>query len=257
MAIRRSPGPDRPKRILDAAEAVFAESGFAGASLRQIVSRARVNLATVYYYYRSKNGLMEAVLERRFGSLRREHMDLLKRAEQEAPGQPARLEAILEAMLLPPLRLAAAPPAKRQAVMRLIGRIVTEPNPQTQEQLRRRNADVRAAFLRALQASLPSLPARELRWRLEFTWGALAFILCNPRHLERETEGACDPADTPQVLAEMIRFFAAGFRAPATEGAEESGGESRMANPEELGSGDATAVPSRSERAGANVAGPG
>jgi AcrR family transcriptional regulator len=257
MAIRRSPGPDRPKRILDAAEAVFAESGFAGASLRQIVSRARVNLATVYYYYRSKNGLMEAVLERRFGSLRREHLDLLKRAEQEAPGQPARLEAILEAMLLPPLRLAAAAPAERQAVMRLIGRIVTEPNPQTQEQLRCRNADVRAAFLRALQNSLPSLPAAELRWRLEFTWGALAFVLCNPRHLERETEGACDPADTPQVLAEMIRFFAAGFRAPATQRADVSGGEDRVANAAGLGLANTTVVRGQADGADAKVAGPG
>src|SRR5262245_1924286 len=126
---------DRRHRILEAAEAVFAENGFAGASLRQIVSRARVNLATVYYYFQSKNGLMEAVLERRFGSLREEQMDLLKRTESGVGGRAARVEGILEAMLLPPLRLAAAGPAKRQAVMRLIGRIVTEPNPQTQEQL--------------------------------------------------------------------------------------------------------------------------
>ncbi len=45
--MRRSPEPDPRTRILDAAENAIAESGFAGASLRDIVLKARVNLATV------------------------------------------------------------------------------------------------------------------------------------------------------------------------------------------------------------------
>ena len=44
-------------------------------------------------------------------------------------------------------------------------------------------------------------------------WGALAFILCNPRKIELETQGACNPADVDNLLAEMIRFFAPGFKA--------------------------------------------
>jgi hypothetical protein len=48
---------------------------------------------------------------------------------------------------------------------------------------------------------------------VEFIWGALAFTLCNPRRIEVETNGACDPAHTETVLAEMVRFFSAGFRA--------------------------------------------
>jgi len=60
----------RRERILDAAERAFGDYGFTGASLRRIVVEARVNLATVYYYFGSKNGLMEAVLKRRFGPLR-------------------------------------------------------------------------------------------------------------------------------------------------------------------------------------------
>jgi len=203
----------RRERILDAAEHAFAEFGFAGASLRHIVQGAGVNLATVYYYFGSKNGLMEAVLKRRLGPLRAEHLELLRRFVQEAGGRPLPVEKILEAMLLPPLRLAAAPAAQREAVTRLIGRIVTEPDPQTQEILRGQRAEVRAAFLRALQAALPGVATAELQWRIEFIWGALAFILCNPRKLEQETEGACNPFDTDKVAAEMIEFFSAGFRA--------------------------------------------
>lgn len=207
------PKLDRQIRILDAAENAIAELGFAGASLRHIVTEARVNLATVYYYFRSKRGLMEAVLTRRFDPLRQEHLALLRDFEAAAKGQPLPVEKVLEAILLPPLRLAAQAPAKHQAVTRLIGRIVTEPNPQIQKVLRAQRADVRAAFLEALQRSLPNAPAPDLIWCLEFLWGALAFTLCNPRKLEVETRGACNPADTAKVLAEMIRFFSAGFRA--------------------------------------------
>jgi len=204
---------DRQTRILDAAENAVAELGFAGASLRHIVLEAKVNLATVYYYFGSKRGLMEAVLKRRFGPLRQEHLALLQQFEAAAKGRPVAVEKILEAMLLPPLRLMATPSARHQAVTRLIGRIVAEPNTQTQEMLQSQRAEVRVAVLKALRRSLPRTPLPELLWRMEFVWGALAFILCNPRKIELETRGACNPADVDNLLAEMIRFFAPGFKA--------------------------------------------
>jgi AcrR family transcriptional regulator len=207
----------RRDRILDAAEHVFAESGFAGASLRDIVREARVNLATVYYYFDSKEGLMEAVLKRRFGPLREAQLQLLAQFEQAARGRALPPEKILQAMLLPLSRLASSPPESRQAVTRLMGRIVTEPHEQTQLCLRGHRAEVRAAFLKAMQASVPAVPASELQWRMEFVWGALAFAMCNPRRFEQKNKGACQPADTSKVVTEMIRFFAPGFRVSAIQ----------------------------------------
>jgi AcrR family transcriptional regulator len=206
---------DPRTRILDAAENAIGERGFTGASLRNIVLEARVNLATVYYYYGSKRGLMEAVLKRRLGPLREEHLSLLREMEASARGRPLPVEKVLEAMLLPPLRLAVGNAAKRQAVTRLIGRIVTEPDEPTQEVLRGQRAEVWTAFLKAWQRSLPRAPAAELLWRMEFVWGALGFILCNPRKIELETHGACNPAKVDQFLAGMIHFFAPGFQALA------------------------------------------
>jgi AcrR family transcriptional regulator len=50
--------------ILEAAEACFAKSGFAGATTRQVASRAGVNVATLHYHFGNKEGLYRAVLDR-------------------------------------------------------------------------------------------------------------------------------------------------------------------------------------------------
>jgi AcrR family transcriptional regulator len=51
-------------RILDAAEEVFAEIGFAGASTREIARRAGVPFGALHYHWGSKKELLEAVYAR-------------------------------------------------------------------------------------------------------------------------------------------------------------------------------------------------
>lgn len=49
------------KGILEAARRVFAASGFAGATTRQVAAEAGVNVATLHYHFGSKEGLYDAV----------------------------------------------------------------------------------------------------------------------------------------------------------------------------------------------------
>ncbi len=209
-----TPETDRKVSILDAAENAFANAGFEGASLRRIVQEAGVNLATVYYYFGSKEGLMLAVMDRRFRPLREEQLSALGHLEPAAGGQPPTVEAILETLLLPTLRLVGGGSARQEAVKRLVGRVVTEPSSQIQQLLARPHAAIRAAYLKAFQHALPDLPQRDLLWRMEFIWGALAFILCNPAKMETVTKGICNPADTETVFEQMMGFFSAGLAAP-------------------------------------------
>jgi len=202
-------------RLLDVAERLFADHGIDGASLRQITKEAGVNLGAVNYHFRTKEGLMVTVFNRRFGPLKQEQLNLLKQAEQQAGEGASTVEKVLEALLMPALRLAKAADTERQIAMKLIGRIVTEPNPRIQDLLCSQQAEVRTAFTDALRRSLPQLSSADLTWRLELLWGALAFVLCNPGGMERATGGVCNPADTQAVLAQMIAFFSAGLRAPS------------------------------------------
>ncbi len=51
-----------PERLLEAAGEIFAEKGFKGATVREIIDRAGVNIAAVNYYFRNKERLyIEAV----------------------------------------------------------------------------------------------------------------------------------------------------------------------------------------------------
>ncbi len=54
------------QHILDAASAVFAEHGFAGARVDEIARRAGVNKAMLYYHVGNKQALYTAVLSRNF-----------------------------------------------------------------------------------------------------------------------------------------------------------------------------------------------
>lgn len=58
---------DKRVQILAAAEELFAEKGFDGASVRDIAQRASVNLAMISYYFGSKEKLLEALIEDRAG----------------------------------------------------------------------------------------------------------------------------------------------------------------------------------------------
>lgn len=53
-----------PARILDAAEAVFAESGYDGASTREMARRAGVPFGALHYHWGSKKLLWDAVFRR-------------------------------------------------------------------------------------------------------------------------------------------------------------------------------------------------
>jgi TetR/AcrR family transcriptional regulator len=70
--------------IIAAAGRIFAQSGFAGARTDAIAAAAGVNKALLYYYFKSKESMYEAVVEDHFREFNRQALEVLA-----APG-PAR-----------------------------------------------------------------------------------------------------------------------------------------------------------------------
>ncbi len=68
-------------RILDTAEQLFAEKGYAATSIRNITTEAGVNLASVNYHFGSKETLLHQVFARRIGPVNEVRIRLLDEAE--------------------------------------------------------------------------------------------------------------------------------------------------------------------------------
>src|SRR5271156_6175319 len=63
--------------ILSAAGRIFAKAGLAGARTDDIAAAAGVNKALLYYYFKSKESLYEAVVEDHFREFNRQALELL------------------------------------------------------------------------------------------------------------------------------------------------------------------------------------
>lgn len=117
--------PDRRARLLDAAEAAFAEAGFAGASMNAILTAAAMSKGQAYYYVHDKGDLYSAVIERALG-------DLGGRTDFSAPFQAATIDAFWDGIYAAFARLSGLLSA--DPVMAALGRTMYE-GPQTEKAL--------------------------------------------------------------------------------------------------------------------------
>lgn len=69
MASHRNHDPHRRERILLAAEQVFAERGFKGATTREVAEKAGIASSLIFYYFKNKMALYEAVFQSFFVQL--------------------------------------------------------------------------------------------------------------------------------------------------------------------------------------------
>jgi TetR/AcrR family transcriptional regulator len=81
----RSRNPERTReKILTQATREFAARGFDGARVDAIALRCKLSKNMLYYYFKSKEGLFVAVLERMYEKLREQQKDLSVRASDPA-----------------------------------------------------------------------------------------------------------------------------------------------------------------------------
>ena len=83
---RRQEEKDRRRaEIIDAAEALYAETGWDAITMDQVARRARLSRALLYVYFKDKSDLHLALVERSLDALR----DVFLEAQQGQPRRPA------------------------------------------------------------------------------------------------------------------------------------------------------------------------
>lgn len=200
-------------RILDAAEQLFAERGFAETSLRTITTRARVNLASVNYHFGSKKSLIQAVFDRFLQDFTKELSLELMTLEQLSPDQ-LEAEKLLNALIRPLLSLNSRRNNAISIFMRLLGRAYAE----TQGHLRRYVTDkyghVLVRFTHLFQKGYPNLSIDQIFWRLHYMLGSMIFTLGGSDALRQISQADFNrDLGVEDVIKEMLPFLAAGMKA--------------------------------------------
>lgn len=199
-------------RILDAAERLFADHGYAATSLRDITSEAGVNLASVNYHFGSKEALLGAVVKRRLGPVNHRRMELLDGAEARAGDRPPDLREIIRAVIVPPFETRKQWGAAGTKFLKLVGRIHAEADDSLRATFFAQFDNVFARFAGLAQRALPDLELLELRRRIQCLTGAMAYVMC-----WSDSFAAVDsatPFDPDRMLDTLIEFGAAGLSAP-------------------------------------------
>jgi len=205
---------ERRQAILDVAEALFAEQGIAGTSVRSILAAAGANVAAVHYHFGSKEKLVEEVFRRRAEKIANDRIRGLKRALAD-PDTTWRLERIVRAFLESGFTGGDTPEGAARFA-RLRARISTEDT----ELARRLQSDCFDAssreFIAALAAVLPDLDAVAIAWRFHAMLGVMVYTMANPGRIQKLTDGACDPSDYFEAVDRLVPIVAAMFRSEST-----------------------------------------
>lgn len=82
---------DTGERLIAAAKLIFAEKGFAGATVKEIADEAGVNVSLISYHFKGKEGLLRACVEK-FGRERLQESETILTAPENRDDLKAKLK---------------------------------------------------------------------------------------------------------------------------------------------------------------------
>jgi len=205
---------DTVTKILDAAEELFAEHGFAETSLRTITAKADVNLAAVNYHFGSKKALIQAVFERFLTPFSQMIESGLDRHQKESPETPLSVEEILQNVARAIAGVSQGDRRRLSIFMRLAGLAYTQGQGHLRKFLQSEYRGIFRRLMSLITTATPDLQPVERFWRFHFMLGATAFTMSSMESLQAIVEHDFDTKSTEEeIVALLLPFLAAGIRA--------------------------------------------
>jgi AcrR family transcriptional regulator len=197
------------RKIIIAAQRLFAERGIDGISLREIASSAgHANNSAVQYHFQSKEGLIQAIFELRVPFLEETRQSHLQSLDSRGNILP---EDLLAALLLPFLEMSDDDQEQRIFALFCSHLLSRDPDDhpfrRAQEKM-----PVSAHIYQALGELLAHLPKQVFDFRLRLVAGFFLSTI-----LERQnTQRAMKPSDCDDSLfwGDMVNMLAAMLREP-------------------------------------------
>src|SRR5699024_1081491 len=156
------------QKLLNAAEQLFAERGFAETSLRMITGAAGVNLASVNYHFGSKKELIKAVMDRYLTVF----MPAVEQALlQQLARSNSHLLQVFGCFVDPLMTLTQIQPRGPEIFLQLLGRGYIDNQGFLRWFIVKHYNNVLSNFYKAIQEAVPHLSSVDIFWRLHFTLG--------------------------------------------------------------------------------------
>ena len=198
-------------RLLDAAEALFADRGYHAVSMRDIARRARVNLAAAGYHYGSKENLFVEALSRRVRPLNERRLAAL--SALEARKKPPTIAEIFDAFARVMIEEAVENPETGRRLNRLLSRAFAESDEIAQHVFRQELLHVALRFIQAVRKVSPGLTEEEAGLGIALYAGCVIHMLrwvSNPPFPDLVKAHANPDVDT--LMETLVSFGSAGFQ---------------------------------------------
>jgi len=200
------------ERLLDTAQRLFAERGFSQVTLRELTAAAGTNLASVNYYFGSRDELLHALMRRAARAVHGKRTQLLEEAQRHHGTGKAQLRRILYALLEPAI---VSEPGRRTDFLfgALLARAHADGRDELLDLLERQTTHL-DPFAEALQRALPDLPREEIYWRLHFVLNLEHAVQTELKRLHYLSKGLCDIEDRRAIVDRIVEFALPGLLAP-------------------------------------------
>jgi AcrR family transcriptional regulator len=184
VPVRKTPKPNADA-ILEAAERVFAEHGYADVSLRQLMAAAGVSTTAFYARFDSKEAVMAALTARLFADLYADAPRVLDRARDLETGIELGVDLLCDRL------------APRRALVRMI--LAETGASSTAVEARRRAYTLLAEFLAARFRALAERKRLDVR-----DAGALAWALVGALEIQVTRWAVWNEIDLPALRTQLV-----------------------------------------------------
>ena len=197
-------------RLLDAAEELFCEHGFSGASIRDIAASADCNIASVNYYFGGKEKLYQELWRRHLITMRDIRIASINKVMSQNGGKP-HLEELLRSFaeaFLGPL----VDESRARRFCKLMAREMIDQRLPANMFVDNIITPTLAAMRGALVKACPDLDESKIPFIVLSIVAQLLHVLHVKAMFEQSDETAMPKFDLAQTIDHVVKFSTAGIR---------------------------------------------
>lgn len=197
------------ERILDAAEALFARSGFNGVSIKDIAQAAEVDSSLLHYYFASKAGLYSAAIARRAGDVNASRLAALLAYEAEA-GDSLTVAGVVRTYIEATFAFARTGGEHYLNYLTLIAQMNSTPAGQIPGLENTPFDEVVQVFIGLLRKASGRQDA-DLYWFYHMLSGAISLSWARTGRIDKLSDGQCLSTDFDAIADHMVAVFSHGL----------------------------------------------